>query len=337
VNPDGDLVVFESSTGGLIVTTLVGVETVILEVGHSPDWLFGDTAPPYPSQPIFSGVGLVPWSEIEDGYATTEPEYLFYVVDAPFGGTLNIFGNFDHARSRRIARYKVLFAKWDGEFEPSPGDFQELRQSWSNYKWNPTEGEYELFPVGPDDEGRYSVPPDTEDWYLDDLLVQWKTTDFEDGKYTLKLQAFRRLGGEVWLSPSFNQLVLMIDNTKPKVEISQIFYDGTEVDTCAIVEMASPTDPLTFRITAWDNELHLRKYFLRAHYGDNESFTITSENYTSVPSREWGGVEDLDVVYADWPETCAYQFRLQGWTRTTDGYKHLQYREYNKHITILLP
>lgn len=337
MNPDGDQVVFESS-GGLIVTTLDGDETLISEVGYSPDWLVGDTSPPYPSQqPIFSGVGLVPWSEIEDGYATTAPEYFFYVVDAPFGGTLNIFGNFDHARSRRIAEYKVLFAKWDDEIEPSPGDFQELRQSWSNYKWNPIEGEYELFSVGPDDEGIYSVPPDTEDWYLDDLLIQWKTTDFEDGKYTLKLQAFRRTGGEVWLNPSFNNLVLMIDNTRPKVEISQIFYDGEEVDTCAIVEMASPGDTLTFRITAWDNELHLRKYSLRAHYGDNQSFTITSESYVSVPSREWGGVADLDVDHSDWPTTCAYQFRLQGWTRTTDGYKYLQYKEYNKHITILLP
>jgi len=336
MNGDGDRIVFESVDGGLIITTLSGVENRITTWGYAPDWLIGKVELPYPEKkPVFTGVGLIPWSEIADGYATTDPAYRFSVVDAPFGGILDIFGNFDHLRTAQVAKYKVLYAKWTNESTPpSTSDFQELSQAWSNYKWDPLKGKYVLYPVGLDNRGYYIIPPETEDWYLDDLLIQWDTRSFADGKYTLKLKACQASEGNVELDSKFNTLVLMIDNTQPDIAISNIYHNGAEVDSCSIVEMSSLSDPLSFKIKAWDNELHLRQYSLTAHYGDNSSVQIFQEKYVPVASNKWGGVGSRTVSFDKWPISCAYQIRLSATTRTIDGYKYLHRKEYSKHLTL---
>jgi len=286
------------------------------------------------SGPIFSGVGLVPATEIVDGYATTDSSYYLYVRDAPFGGRLHVFGNFHELRARGAKYYKVLCSKVGSTDPPVP-----LRQSWTNYRWETDRFVPQV--VGPDAGDRYEIPPASEIWYLDDLLITWRTWPFENGRYKLQLEAYTSAGASVYLPESQNQLVLTIDNTRPKVEISEISHAGAPVGRCDIVYLGDPPDGLRFTLRASDPEGHLLSYALVAHYGDNERRVIEAEGYGSHTDEDgphlWDGIADTTVPSAPWrpPEPCAYQFRLSARGRTINGYNRIHYVEYNKHVTLL--
>lgn len=290
---------------------------------------------PLPSKPIFTGVGLVPWNYIVDGYADTSTVLnpIFDVRDAPFGGRLNIFGYFDYLRSKKARSYQVLIGKWPGATPPAAGDFEPLRQAWTAYRW-----EVDKFvpqSVGPDEDGKYPIPKGSEIWYPRDLLISFNTTrGIENGKYTLKLAAYKKKR-KVKLSKKFNQLTLVIDNTPPVVEIERVERVSTAatIEACDIVELTSAAEKLEFTITAKDPEGHLRYWRLRSHWGENQSETLASSFYPPDPAVQSHAVQNPN----SWPRTCAYQFRLSAGTRSQNGYGYLHYREYNKHVTIKLP
>jgi len=298
---------------------------------------------PAPTLPVFISVGAIPSTEITDGYATTVPGYVPYVVDAPFGGYLRIFGNFDYLRGQGAKYYQVWYTK-DGTSAP-------LQQSWTNYRWEINK--FVPHKISPDEYDRYEIPPASEIWVLDNLLILWRTYGFPDGKYTLHLEAYTAGGALVPLPANQNQLVLVIDNKKPHVEIIAVTHDSDSVGRCDIVYLdeTDQQDGLRFEITAWDDKVndtyppkHLYSYSLVAHYGDNETDPIHSDNYSNHENENgpnlWGGVQNLiipAVAQNPWrpPEPCAYQFRLSAWSRTIDGYHRTRHSEYNKHVTIL--
>lgn len=297
--------------------------------------VFLDSSPSYAGGYIFKGVGLIPSTKIVNGYATTDPGYYFVVEDAPFGGTMHIFGDFADLRSRGAVKYQVLYSKNGAPYEI-------LQQSWTNYLWISAIREFVLKSIQPDKSGRYSIPPAFQTWYLEDLLMTWNSKSFGNGTYQLKLKAFDINNNEITLPTTQNLLTLEIDNTAPTVNINNIFHDGTPVDYCAIVD--TPPNAFTFEITATDNEKHLRQYRLSAYYGDNESQVICTENYSTHNDEDGPNLWDGDIsrilpAAAPWsaPVPCAYQFRLSAWGRSINGYTHLHYSEYTKHIAILLP
>lgn len=74
------------------------------------------------SESVFLGIGNVPSTKIVEGYATTGPGYFFNVKHAPFGGTLNLFGNLSKFKELGAKYYKVLISKDGGplnEIHPS--------------------------------------------------------------------------------------------------------------------------------------------------------------------------------------------------------------------------
>jgi len=288
--------------------------------------------------PIFATVGVIPSTEIHDGYATTDSSYTLYVVDAPFGGSLNIFGHFDGLRARGARYYQVLARR------AGVGEYAPLRLTWSNYRW---EGDrFVLRQIAPDPQDRYEITPAGEIWSLRDLLVRWPTETLPDGLWELKLTLFDASKNPLPEPSPGNYLALMLDNTPPRVAIEEVTHGAAVIGECAIVSLGPPPDGLRFRFTAKDYQGHLAAYQLVAHYGDNRTDprgAIAIDNYAShiSPSRRWIGVtsETAPRPPSLWraPEPCAYQFRLTAYNRTTDGYtRHLHWAEYNKHITILM-
>ena len=303
-------------------------------------------ARPYPNGPIFSGVGLIPSTEIVDGYATTDPTYYLPVVDAPFGGNLHVFGHFPGLRTAGAASYQVLVSEVGSTNPPTP-----LMESWTTYKWDSAARKFVPEIIAPDSQGWYEVP-NAADIYLpslSDLLVTWRTGRFANGLYKLQLKAATSAGKVVIdATTADNELILAIDNSRPVMNIIEVSHGTTTptpIGECEIVYLGAPPDGLRFNIKAWDEEHHLYNYHLVAHYGDNKKDPIISDSYTG-PNVDaegpnwWSGVNSLlvpDAASAAYrpPRSCAYQFRLSGWARAINGYHRIHYVAYNKHITIL--
>jgi hypothetical protein len=287
--------------------------------------------------PIFATVGVIPSTEITNGYATTDPSYTLYVVDAPFGGTLNIFGHFPTLTARGAKYYQVLARR------AGTGAYEPLRLTWSNYRWEVNR--FVLRQIAPDSQDRYEIPPASEIWSLRDILVRWPTGGLTDGLWELKVKLFDAGLSELPepTPAEGNHLALMLDNTPPRVLIDQVTHGAETVGRCVIVDLGPPPDGLRFRVTAVDYSGHLSYYRLVAHYGDNDSQLIAMDSYAShvTPSKRWHGVAShvIPTPPAQWraPEPCAYQFRLTARNRTTNGYtSRIHGAEYNKHTTILL-
>jgi hypothetical protein len=315
-------------------------------------YLGNPSLPVDPSAPIFKGVGYIPRSNMTDGYADTwsEPMPILKVKDAPFGGTIDVKGDFAALKVHGATHYKIEYSKNSGPYQP-------LIQTWSNYTWDSTTEKYIHHAIVPDGDGKYAcLPEPLNDWFWDDLLLRWNTTSFGNGKYDLKVTAYN-ISGTPFPVGTFTgeTLTVVIDNTPPQTLISRIYHDDgssmTEVVTCGTIPFisAAPTDGFRFKITAIDNEGHLYDYYLNAHYGNNKSRVAIPVDYY-VPSHVdengtnlWYGKTDYTyppLGTNPWkPDPtltgiCAHQFRLSAHSRTINGYCRLYYNEYNSHICI---
>jgi hypothetical protein len=79
-----------------------------------------------PGGPLLMGIGFVPFDKIlPTGLATTDPGYFYYVVNAPFGGSLPLMVNHQRAFNDGARYYRV---KVDGVVNSNA--------PWSDYKWD---------------------------------------------------------------------------------------------------------------------------------------------------------------------------------------------------------
>jgi hypothetical protein len=283
--------------------------------------------------PAIGGVGLIPETQIHDGYATTPSGYYVPADEAAFGGTLNIIGNRTTLQSLWAAgarKYKVLHrAGVAGPFAP-------LLQSWLNYHWNGTT--YVLQNFAWDASSYYPMLNPAEDYSIDDLLVQWNTVG-SIGLHELQTQFFRPDNSLVAAPPQ--TLRLMIDNNLPLVDVVEIRHNGAAVSACAIVNMTDASDGVQAKITVNDFEGHLKDLELRAYWGNGASALIYQDSYAAHrnPVHMWNGPSGLVVPAAEWvpPTTCAYEFRLAAWPRVTNGYNYIGYAEDEYHVTLIKP
>lgn len=275
---------------------------------------------------VFGGVGLIPFDKINaGGRATTASSYHPYIQNAAFGGTLNIIGNRTTLSALGGRKYRVMHrAGTSGSFTP-------LLSSWKNYIWDNATHQYILRHFGPDSSDKYTIPHPSADYSIDDLLIQFNTVGMNSGVHQFRIDVDS-------YTADTEILTLYIDNNLPELNINSITHNGASKSACSIVQLTSNTDGLKFRITAHDPEGNLRLFRLTAHYGSNLSTTIHAENYPG--SGNWAGVTNMLVpATGEWvpPVTCAYQFRLTGWARTTNGYGYIGYAEHSEHLTILKP
>jgi DNA-binding beta-propeller fold protein YncE len=291
-----------------------------------------------PLEPVFLGVGNVPSTSIDShGYANTVASYFFHVVDAPFGGTLNVFGNLNNFRGLGATHYRVLKSTDGG------ASFTPLVQSWTAYLWNTAAFRYDpvlVAPVTP--AGRYQIPAEyptaPQRWYPSFLMMQWPTSD--NGLVRLKVELYSSLAAPLPLpSPGGNSMTLLIDNTPPQVELTEIRRHGTTtvVSPCEIVSPPVPNS-FDFLITASDTSGHMLSYGLGAVWGRNQSAAILSDSYSSHvnPTQLWNGVTNAVVPPAGWAASCncAHTFFLDGWKRTIDGYSYILHSGYHQSVTI---
>jgi hypothetical protein len=287
------------------------------------------TFPSFPSGttgPIFAGVGLVPANYIDSrGYANINIADYYYASNAPFGGSINVFGNWNTLRlAYGAARYQVLYS-FNG------GPFTYLVQTWTNFKWNGTT--WVPNAIGPDAVNSYPIAEPWELWYLPNLLMSWQTGKFGDGAYVLELQLLDA-GGFPLSSPPGNSLTLFIDNTPPSVMINEAYYDGTAICECGLVTPGPcvTENPLTyhgftFNVTVNDLNGALNAYSLGYTYGNNMSGGIFSDSY--VPSHvnadgpeRWDGITNSVLPFPPFcaPAPCAYTFILSASSRVQNGY-----------------
>jgi hypothetical protein len=301
--------------------------------------------------PIFLGIGFVPadTTHLPGGYADTtmDPSYFFQVKDCPFGGTLPLMVNWEHARSSGAVWYQVFI-------QGPVGPEVQVTQPFSDYLWNPSLPGFELSPATTWPGGYYELRAPGEIWLNYWLGLLLDTTGRPNGLNTIRIKLFSATnpGSEIgtYNDPGRSATV-MVDNTVPVVNLQQILHQpgNVLVDACAIVNTGAPT--FTFRITASAPQSHLLAWTLTAYWGNNQSKGVSSDNYNNhvSPSRLWAGVSGAVVpppgaspwnasVAGDTTSThCAHTFWLNAWDRVINGWGYIHgVSSYQKSITLLL-
>lgn len=303
--------------------------------------------------PIFLGIGFVPAdaTHLPNGYAdtTVDPTYFFQVKDCPFGGTLPLMINWEHARSLGANFYQVFI-------EGPVGPPVQVKQAFGDYLWSVPLDEFELrttSPTTPD--GYYLLRSPGEIWLNFWLGLLLDTSGRPNGlnKISIKLFSAEDPASEIGSASDPGRFAsVMIDNTVPVVNLQQILHQpgNVPVNACAIVNTGTPT--FTFRVTASAPQSHLLGWSLIAYWGDNKSQTVSADNYNNhiSPTRLWAGVTGAVVPPpgpspTPWNATvagdptsvhCAHSFFLYAWDRVINGWGYIHgVASYQKSVTLL--
>jgi hypothetical protein len=306
--------------------------------------------------PTLLGIGFVPAdaAHLPSGYADTtiDPSYFFQVKDCPFGGTLPLMINWQHARSVGANFYQV-------SIEGPVGPPQQITQPFSDYLWSVALNEFELqttaaTPVvpAPPGGGFYLLRSAGQIWLNNWLGLLLDTTGRPNGLNTIRVRLFaaENTATEIGTGADPGRFAhVMIDNTVPVVNIEQILQEpgNVPVTTCALVN----TPTFAFRVTAAAPLSHLLAWTLTAYWGDNQSKAVASDNYSNhvSPSKLWAGITSTIVPPpgpAPWNATvagdptsthCAHTFFLDAWDRVINGWGFIHgLSQYHKSITIWL-
>jgi hypothetical protein len=318
-------------------TNFTGLHTIYLST--SADTMY----PPGTAGPVIGGVGLIPFTTIAGGRATTVAPYQPTVTNAAFGGVLNYIYNRPNVVGFWAAgarRYSVLHRVG------SSGAFTPLRRNWSNYRWTGTD--FVLDSFAPDATDRYELKDPALDYSTKDLLFQWNTTGSSSdapaptGIHEFQIQFFTAAG--VLVASPAQTLQLYIDNSLPQLQLYDIRYKGTVVAPCSIVDITETPDPVQVHFRAFDPEGNLLNYALHAYYGGpgTPPVNLLPAAVGSYPGGNWTGVADTTVNCPVAPTrfppvTCAYQFRLSAAPRVTNGYSYIGYTEVTSHVTFRRP
>ncbi|HJW38091.1 MAG TPA: hypothetical protein VJ420_05710 [Candidatus Udaeobacter sp.] len=318
-------------------TNFASLHTIYLATGPDPVY------PPGTAGPVIGGVGLIPFTTITGGRATTAPGYYPPVTDAAFGSVLNFIYNRPTIQSLWAAgarRYAIVHRFG------SSGSFTALRRTWSNYRWNGTT--YVLDPFGPDASDTYELKDPTFDYSTKDLLFQLNTTGgsgdpaIPTGIHEFQVQ-FHKAGGGAVASPP-QTLQLYVDNALPELQIYEIRYMGATVAPCSIVDIAETADPVQVHFRAFDPEGDLLTFALYAYYGGpfTPAINLLPAGMGAYPGGNWQGVADQWINCPVTPDkfppvSCAYQFRLWCTPRVTNGYNYIGYNEVTSHVTFRRP
>lgn len=310
-------------------TDFSALRSIYLATQAEPDYTSGA------SGSVIGGVGLIPFTQIVEGYATTDPSYL-NLDEAAFAGRLDFIGNsvtMQDLWDAGARKYRIYHRAG------SSGSYSAIRQSWSNYRW--TGAKYVLEHFGPDSENKYPLLNPGLDYSIDDLLIRWKSNTYASGLHSFYARFYDEYGTIVPVPLEI--LTLMVDNYLPEVDIVEIRHDGYEIPACSIEEVSGLGDGVQVKINVNDPEGHLRYYELTAHFGEGDTDDLGSDTYAAHrnPTHLWSGTSGtLLLPPTEWapPYSCAYQFRLTAYPRTTNGYGWVHsHRTDTHHVTLIVP
>jgi len=331
-----------------------------------PNGTFGGAGSPLTSGFLFTSIGNIPTSEITKagvsaGLANVSPAVSSGIgipqyKDAPFGGSLWLKGLFGSSDTI-VSHYRLYYAKWNGNVAPADGDFLPINDPLSKIKYtiNPDATvSATLESIGPNAEGLYRRT-ETGYWAHRDLLAVWNTQGLPNGRYDIigKGYWYLTLFGstfplEASLSPNaLSRITVTVNNQQVTVAINRVMdQNGVEIPECGYIPLASNTQNLQFDITASHTNGYLLNYQLDALYGRNQyAGVIAREQYVGSHDGTppfWFGVNNVvsnsapaqaSGALQPWT-SCAYQFRLSAWARTTDGFGHLFYQSFSDHYSI---
>ncbi len=304
--------------------------------------------------PVFLGVGFVPAdaAHIHNGYAdtTADPSYFYQVKDCPFGGTLPLMINWQHARSAGANFYQVFIA---GPSVPAAQPGTQVKQAFTDYLWSVPLNAFEAVTTSPAPGGYYPLRSAGQIWLNFWLGLLLDTTGQPNGlnRIGIKLLAAESAASEIGhFNDTGRSVSVMLDNTTPVAGMEQIYQQpgNVPINTCAIVTTGTPT--FTFVVTASAPQSHLLGWSLTAYWGDNKSGTVASDSYSNhiSPSRLWAGIAAVAVpppgptpwnatVAGDPTSThCAHSFFLNVRDRVINGWGYAHgVASYQKSITLL--
>jgi hypothetical protein len=300
--------------------------------------------------PTLLGIGFVPAdaTHLPNGYADTtiDPTYFFQVKDSPFGGTLPLMINWQHARSIGANYYQVFIAA--GAAPPI-----QVTTPFSDYLWSVPLNQFELVATTPAAGGYYQLRSAGQIWLNFWLGMLLNTLGQPNVLNTISIKLFSATSpaSEIGHATDAGRFAnVMIDNSVPVANLEQILQQPGNVPepVCAIVNSGTPT--FTFVVTATQPQSHLLGWSLVAYWGDNKSETISSDSYSShiSPSRLWAGITSTAVPPpgpAPWNATvagdptsthCAHSFFLNAWDRVINGWGYIHgVASYQKSLTLL--
>ena len=316
---------------------------------------------------LFNNIGKIPTSEITQAgpsaglvnvSATVANAFSIYPYkDAPFGGNLWLHGLFGSSDSI-VRYYRVYAAKWTGATPPALADFQPVSSPLSKIKYtvNPSGTvTASLESVGPDANGLYlrTDRPDSGYWAHPDLKLIWNTRGAEDGQYDLICKGYWLfLGVPIEVSLPENQLsriTVRVNNQQVTATIGSVRDRfGNTIPECGLIPLLTDRENIQFQVTASHPGGFLRDYTLDSLYGRNRyGGVIASDQYAGSHDRTppvWNGINATILNSAPahasgalnpWT-TCAYQFRLRAWARTTDGFNHIYWKTFDDHYFLSL-
>ena len=327
-----------------------------------PGGILGGVGPSVTSGFLFTSVGKIPTSEITQagasaGLANVSPAVgsalsIYQYKDAPFGGNLWLNGLFGSSDTI-IRRYRLYSAPWVGNTPPAIGAFQPITDPLSKIKYTINPGgtvTASLESIGPDADGLY-LRTDSGYWAHPDLMAIWNTRALPNGRYDILCKGyFLFFGG--WLEASLpenelTRITVWVNNDAVTATINQVRdASGIPIPECGHIPLANGTQNLQFNITASHPGGFLRDFSLDVLYGRNHGAGyIARDQYVgshdSAPPV-WNGVSGVISNSAPahaagtlqpWT-SCAYQFRLTAWARTTDGFGHLYYGQFSDHYSL---
>jgi hypothetical protein len=185
-------------------------------------------------------------------------------------------------------------------------------------------------------------------WAHPDLKIIWNTLALPNGRYDLICKAYNVLLAEVPLPANTLSRITVHVNNQPVTATINAVRDqaGVQIPECGIVPLATATQNLQFDITASHPDGFLRDYTLDVLYGRNRyGGVIASDRYVGVHDTTppiWSGISGVvsnsapahaSGALEPWT-SCAYQFRLTAWARTTDGFGHLYYQTFSDHYSL---
>jgi parallel beta-helix repeat protein len=324
-----------------------------------PSGLLGGIGSAVTSGFLFNNIGKIPTSEITPtgpsaGLANvTTPVanalHIYQYKDAPFGGNLwlhGLFGSTDNS----VRYYRIYAAPWSGGTPPVLADFTQVTDPLSKIKYTIGPGGLvtaTLENIGPDSNGMY-LRTESGYWAHPDLKMIWNTLALPNGCYDLICKAYNVFLLEVPLpANSLSRITVHVNNQPVTATINAVRNQlGIDIPECGLVPLASNTENLQFDITASHPGGFLRDFTLDVLYGRNRyGGVIAADRYAGVHDTTppvWAGVTAVvsnsapahaSGALLPWT-SCAYQFRLTAWARTTDGFNHLYYQQFNDHYSL---
>jgi hypothetical protein len=185
--------------------------------------------------PVLLGIGFVPAdaAHLPNGYADTtiDPTYFFQVKDCPFGGTLPLMINWEHARSIGANFYQVFI-------EGPVGPPQQIKQPFGDYLWSVPLNEFELATTSASSpDGYYELRSPGQIWLNFWLGLLLDTTGRPNGLNTIRIKLFAAESAATEIGSDTDPgrfASVMIDNTTPIVNLQQILHEPGNVPVNAV-------------------------------------------------------------------------------------------------------